>query len=169
MPMFTKRPVTIEARQFIFNDFCVNDLIEWMGKSFVRIVSENIDDDGKLHDVELEIRTLEDGHDNRIVHIATEYDWIIKGVDGEFYACKPDIFHKTYMTEQSKQAIFVWSDDWEGLYLDGKLVAQGHEVSGTHVARSLGYKLTSVEADREWITYEGELPELFENVELRDD
>jgi hypothetical protein len=23
-------------------------------------------------------------------------DWIIKGVKGEFYPCKPDIFEKTY-------------------------------------------------------------------------
>ena len=23
-------------------------------------------------------------------------DWIIKGVNGEFYPCKPDIFQKTY-------------------------------------------------------------------------
>ena len=23
-------------------------------------------------------------------------DWIIKGVQGEFYPCKPDIFEKTY-------------------------------------------------------------------------
>ena len=27
---------------------------------------------------------------------ATEGDWIIKGVNGEFYPCKPDIFKKTY-------------------------------------------------------------------------
>lgn len=25
-------------------------------------------------------------------------DWIIKGVNGEFYPCKPDIFEKTYET-----------------------------------------------------------------------
>jgi hypothetical protein len=25
-----------------------------------------------------------------------EGDWIIKGVNGEFYPCKPDIFEKTY-------------------------------------------------------------------------
>jgi len=25
-----------------------------------------------------------------------EYDWIIKGVNGELYPCKPDIFQKTY-------------------------------------------------------------------------
>lgn len=26
----------------------------------------------------------------------SENDWIIRGVDGEFYPCKPDIFEKTY-------------------------------------------------------------------------
>jgi hypothetical protein len=29
-------------------------------------------------------------------HIATERDWIIKGIQGEFYPCKPDIFELTY-------------------------------------------------------------------------
>ena len=28
--------------------------------------------------------------------IATEDDYIIKGVQGEFYPCKPDIFEETY-------------------------------------------------------------------------
>ena len=28
--------------------------------------------------------------------IAEKGDWIIKGVKGEFYPCKPDIFEKTY-------------------------------------------------------------------------
>ena len=27
---------------------------------------------------------------------ANLFDWIIKGVNGEFYPCKPDIFEKTY-------------------------------------------------------------------------
>ena len=27
---------------------------------------------------------------------ASRGDWIIKGVNGEFYPCKPDIFEKTY-------------------------------------------------------------------------
>ena len=26
----------------------------------------------------------------------SKMDWIIKGVNGEFYPCKPDIFDKTY-------------------------------------------------------------------------
>lgn len=36
------------------------------------------------------IDTLEGGH------IVCPGDWIIKGVNGEFYPCKPDIFEKTY-------------------------------------------------------------------------
>lgn len=45
---------------------------------------------------EAEICTLEDGNELHVKHIATEGDWIIKGVAGEFYACKPDIFEQTY-------------------------------------------------------------------------
>lgn len=29
-------------------------------------------------------------------HLASIGDYIIKGIHGEFYPCKPDIFHKTY-------------------------------------------------------------------------
>ena len=29
-------------------------------------------------------------------HLAEKGDWIIKGVAGEFYPCKPDIFEATY-------------------------------------------------------------------------
>lgn len=37
-----------------------------------------------------EIKTLEG------VHTVSENDWIIKGVKGEFYPCKPEIFELTY-------------------------------------------------------------------------
>ena len=36
------------------------------------------------------VRTLEGGH------IIQPGDWLIEGVEGEFYPCKPDIFEKTY-------------------------------------------------------------------------
>lgn len=29
-------------------------------------------------------------------HIGSKGDWIIKGIQGEIYPCKPDIFEKTY-------------------------------------------------------------------------
>lgn len=31
--------------------------------------------------------------------LAREHDWIIRGVQGEFYPCKPDIFESTYEME----------------------------------------------------------------------
>ena len=34
---------------------------------------------------------------------ATEGDYIIKGINGEYYPCKPDIFEKTYeLVEEEK-------------------------------------------------------------------
>ena len=42
------------------------------------------------------IETLEDGKDKRAKHVASIGDYIIKGVKGEFYPCKPDIFEMTY-------------------------------------------------------------------------
>ena len=38
----------------------------------------------------LQVKTLEG------IMTASPCDWIIKGVNGEFYPCKPDIFEKTY-------------------------------------------------------------------------
>jgi len=40
--------------------------------------------------IELTIPTLEGDH------LAKHGDWIIKGIAGEFYPCKPDIFEQTY-------------------------------------------------------------------------
>jgi len=45
---------------------------------------------GKVMQVHGWIDTLEGGH------TVCPGDWIIKGVNGEFYPCKPDIFEKTY-------------------------------------------------------------------------
>ena len=42
------------------------------------------------------IPTLEDGADGRAKHVATIGDWIIRGIQGEYYPCKPDIFAATY-------------------------------------------------------------------------
>lgn len=40
--------------------------------------------------VTLKIKTLEG------IMTANRGDWIIRGVNGEYYPCKPDIFEKTY-------------------------------------------------------------------------
>ena len=87
MGYFRKKPVVIEARQFTNEN--KGDLLNW--------INEHKDDDtayelGRGIDYEnaLIIPTLEGDHRADIG------DWIIKGVFGEFYPCKPDIFAATY-------------------------------------------------------------------------
>ena len=89
---FRKKPVVIEAVQFIYNEFGLADLEEFCGPALGNIRKER--HPSAL--AEAEIGTLEDGVHLRVKHIATEGDWIIKGVQGEFYPCKPDIFKATY-------------------------------------------------------------------------
>ena len=86
MPMFRKKPVVIEARQYTGNNHM--DLIAWIGN----------DEDNRSRYMKLSfelsnqliIPTLEG------VHVANVGDWIIKGVAEEFYPCKPEIFSATY-------------------------------------------------------------------------
>jgi hypothetical protein len=88
---FRKRPVVIEARQFNPADVpAMFDLIQWLDRHGAQI-DQHPD---KPH--ELIVGTLEDGEDGQVQHVATAGDWIIRGVQGEFYPCKPDIFASTY-------------------------------------------------------------------------
>jgi hypothetical protein len=84
---FRKKPVVIEA-------------VQWDGENQAKIVLFCSDAYFEpLHDggLALVIGTLEDGKDEVIAkHVASIGDWIIKGVQGEFYPCKPDIFAATY-------------------------------------------------------------------------
>jgi len=83
MPKFRKKPVVIEAVSFSSDNFEVIEQLQELGFDAVRISYE------KQMPV-LKIDTLEGEMTAQIG------DWIIKGVNGEFYPCKPDIFDKTY-------------------------------------------------------------------------
>jgi hypothetical protein len=88
MPMFRKKPVVIEAMQFGGDN--APAVLFWLGQ-YQRAPGPRL---GYVNEFGvLLIRTLEsgDGH-----HIAAPGDWIIRGVKGEFYPCKPDIFEATY-------------------------------------------------------------------------
>lgn len=85
---FRKKPVVIEARQWTGDNF--DELFMWGspngGLLHAKIVMADCGQDPqKLYIVTLEGDML-----------ATIGDWIIQGVNGEFYPCKPDIFEKTY-------------------------------------------------------------------------
>lgn len=88
MPMFKKKPVVIEARQFNGTAQSRDEVFTWMDKHGAEASSEPMNGITSLH--VLVIPTLEGDHR------ASPGDWIIKGVRGEFYPCKPDIFAATY-------------------------------------------------------------------------
>lgn len=86
MARYRKKPVEIEARRLNMLDYDeVLSIAEWCGG---RPVSPDID--GTPSDVVLAIDTLEG------TMYASGGDWIIRGVAGEHYPCKPDIFAATY-------------------------------------------------------------------------
>jgi hypothetical protein len=76
---FRKKPVVIDAVRYTGNNMM--DVLKFTG-------SEEISED--FTGTAIEIKTLEG------VMTAQKGDWIIKGVKGEFYPCKPDIFEATY-------------------------------------------------------------------------
>lgn len=90
---YTKRPVTIEVMKFEYSERGIAELREFCQGNLGRVNKAR----SPFAVGEAEICTLEDGTNLVVKHIATEGDYIIKGVQGEFYACKPDIFHQTYV------------------------------------------------------------------------
>ena len=95
---FRKIPVIIEAVQIksatFDNGFPFSDNPKWILDAL---------ENGTISIVRIghlpmwQIKTLEDGPNGEAKHIAGPSDWIIKGVNGELYFCKPDIFSKTYI------------------------------------------------------------------------
>ena len=83
---FRKKPVVIEAVQFLPNEKSVSEIM-CLGESGTRVVESFISPKGEYS---LYINTLEGKME------ASIGDWIIRGVSGELYPCKPDIFLKTY-------------------------------------------------------------------------
>ncbi len=88
MPKYRKKPVVIEARQWDGSPDIAFEICDWIrsekGSSSYKSAAAN-------GGVEwFSIKTLE-GH-----HKVSPGDFIIKGVQGEFYPCKPDIFEATY-------------------------------------------------------------------------
>ena len=87
MPKFRKKPIVIEAIQW---DGRMETLAKIQKlntlKRDIIIEDDFIEEDQKS----IMINTLEGVHEGKIG------DWIIQGVSGELYPCKPDIFEMTY-------------------------------------------------------------------------
>lgn len=78
---YRKKPIIIEAIHF--NGGNHEQIYDWAEEHNVHIICAQGTQD-------IVIPTLEGDH------IAKVGDYIIKGVKGEFYPCKPDIFEMTY-------------------------------------------------------------------------
>jgi len=81
---YIKKPIEIEAVQFTRNNW--NEI-----RSFTNDTAHTLSIEKRINGVATCIIPTLEGH-----HVANEGDWIIKGVKGEFYPCKPDIFEMTY-------------------------------------------------------------------------
>jgi hypothetical protein len=93
---FRKRPVVIEARQWDGTAEEASHIIDWILDSGSRPARyhgpKQFGDCGSINydPPKIVIDTLEG------VITASPDDFIIQGVQGEFYPCKPDIFEATY-------------------------------------------------------------------------
>ena len=91
MAKYRKKPVVIEAVQWTGkNHREMWDFLTGKADKNIEPIGDNFYIDHTKVAGGLIIKTLEGEH------IASIGDYIIKGVKGEFYPCKPDIFDKTY-------------------------------------------------------------------------
>ena len=87
MARYRKKPVEIEAVQWNPGDLGeAGILVGWLTRSGAEFSHPS----GEGPTTTLAISTIEG------VMVAQPGDWIIRGVQGEFYPCKPDIFTATY-------------------------------------------------------------------------
>jgi len=78
---FKKKPIIIDA-------------IQWNGSNMAEILTLSSSEGKEFeHDIFSGLLTIETLEGDMV---AQEGDWIIRGIKGELYPCKPDIFEATY-------------------------------------------------------------------------
>jgi hypothetical protein len=78
---YRKKPVEIEAMRFRDEQKTITEILKW-GNDFIHLDLK--------YGASLKIETLEGEM------VAKPGDYIVKGIKGEFYPCKPEVFEKTY-------------------------------------------------------------------------
>jgi hypothetical protein len=64
------------------------------------------------------------------------------------------------MSPDQQENVYVRGDDWCGLYVNGKLVTEGHELEIRDFAAFTSTPLTEVWADLSWLEREGGLTDV---------
>jgi hypothetical protein len=97
---FRKKPVVVEAVKLGYDETYPEWFDEAVSQDRIVLISQ-----GSQHPMYAEINTAE----GRM--IASPGDWIIKGVEGELYPCKPSVFDKTYEFD-ADGVVDTWAGNW---------------------------------------------------------
>lgn len=128
---YRKKPVEIEAVQWTGDN--IEEIVAWMSENAIGQLKESGSN--------LVIATLEGDM------TASHGDYIIKGVNGEYYPCKPDIFEKTYQDA----GVMTFGDALEALKRGAKVARSGWNGKGMWLSLSGAPKTCrSVSADALW-------------------
>ena len=132
MKKYRKKPVVIEDIQLKVDNF--DEVCDFMGETPVPNHNPDfgIDEHGNTNEPYLGvyIETLEGKM------LASYGDYIIKGVNGEFYPCKPDIFEKTY-DKANDSSVMCFGDAIEVLKQGGTVRRNGWNGKGLMVFKQV--------------------------------
>lgn len=129
MNRYVKKPIAIEAVKW--KGFNNDEIKDFAGDSVkIEVIREGDDDNGIPPSVDCSIETLEG------VMKANVGDYIIKGVNGEFYPCKQDIFEKIY-DKADDSSVMCFGDAIEVLKQGGTVRRSGWNGKGLMVFKQV--------------------------------
>jgi hypothetical protein len=89
MPAFRKKPVEVAAIRWTGEN--LTELRDFAGSKFEAL---HVEDRANCDDPEASAQVLDALHSTWV--LLYDGDWIIRGIQGEFYPCRPDVFEATY-------------------------------------------------------------------------
>ena len=141
MKKFVKKPVVVEAIQY--NGENIAEIEIFIGKKLPFVTSSN-------DNIQLVISTLEGDMK------ASKNDYVIKGVNGEFYPCKPDIFEKTYDIIEDSERPQTFGEKAVGITFNPSGVDEVYEAKmlaakQIDLLEKVHIKLTNDSANTSWV------------------
>lgn len=91
---YRKRPIAIQAVQFDGTN--TDQITEWTSGMFGRVYPDDRTDDPEI------VATVFDQLHSTWVGVKLG-DWIIRGIQGEFYPCDADVFAQTYEPDTQEE------------------------------------------------------------------
>lgn len=130
---FRKLPVVIEAVKWTGAN--VDEVATFFGTPSA-IVAACLSE--VLNERRLPIVTLEG------VVMASPGDWIIRGIKGEYYPCKPDVFERTYEAAEEKTPASAWNSPGVAVSTARVVVRNAGHASGRNIETALTFLLTRI-------------------------